>query len=207
MVTTNLEIFKFSNLTIQLVNRSKNSFDFRKSGKGEGNMDYQNLEYSTFLVFRYWKNADENNEAVKSEVAFSYPHMFSLKNTFNSVAESICTNKVFDTVTDPELGEMPIVAKKYDLYLKKATGAGKSILFNFDIKENEAKNFYENGVCLTIGDEESSVFLNSELFLSINMAIQEFSLLTNSQLLVNSYLINRSIKTSKVRNNITEEVV
>lgn len=207
MITATLEIFKFSNLTIKLVNKSKNSFDFRKGGKGEGNMEYQNLEYSTFLIFGYWKNGDENNEAVRNDVAFSYPHMFSLKDSFNNIAECILTDKVFSKVIDPDFGEMPIVTKKYEHYLKRAVGIGKSILFNFDIKENEVKNFYEQGVCLTIGDEDSSVFMNTDLFLSINMAIQEFSLLTNSQLLTNSYLANRSVKTSKVRNNITEEQV
>ena len=209
MLTIHQDIFRSSKLSIFLICKSDNSFDFKtRGGKGGGN-SYGILSYSTFLIFKYLTSSAKGSEPgtapERVEVAFSVPHMYSIKKAFAAVASRIERGGVYETVEDPEFGTLVGVAEKYSNFRQLAKGAGKSIMLEFEVKEDDATNTFEEGVIITVGNEECRVFLNVDIFMSLDLAIQEFNLFASSQNLVSMYSSNRSLKMRRSTRDIPEE--
>jgi hypothetical protein len=172
---------------------------------------YTEGKYSAYIVISYNKfNKDDKSKNVNESVYFSVPHMYSLKSAFSKIAQRLDSPKyekeIFDELDDKEHGFLLAVSEKYANYGTKAWGAEKNIVLSFDVYENEAKNTIDKGVRINIITEGTSVFVPTDIFMSIDLLIQEFNLQTNSLLLFNSYLCSKAAKSSSAgRKAVTEQ--
>jgi hypothetical protein len=160
---------------------------------------YATLNYSSYVILAYKKFDKENPDNNLSEEAyFSHPHMYNLKEAFHAVAERLRTNeqKIFDELNDPVHGQLIGVNEKYASYCEKVKAVEGYLTLEFDIQENDNRGTYDKGVRMNVVSEATTVFFPMDVFLSLNLAIQEFNLTTNSLLLVNSFIGSRRQRSS-----------
>jgi hypothetical protein len=176
-----------------------------------GDNYYTDSRFSSYIVIGYLKFVKGDvKETIKEEVWYSVPHMYSLKSAFSKVAQRLESPKmrkeIFDELNDPEHGQLIAVTEKYANFGTKAWGSEKNLVLSFDVYENEAKNKIEKGVRVNIITESTSVFVPIDVFMAIDMLIQEFNLQTNSLLLFNSFMCSKAAKSSSAgRKTVTEQ--
>jgi hypothetical protein len=207
------EIFRYKNLTFKIVVKS-DYMGFSGGNSQNSENSYYDLRTSVFLVIGFYKyDKEDRSKTVRHDVYFSYPHMHALKVAFQALSTMYQTNptKIFDEVDDPEHGYLLAVNQKYMEYGEKVRGAEKYVSMTFDTTENEMKNTMDKGVRIYIGMPEYNVFVPIDIFLSIDLMVQEFNLLTNSQNLTTAFMSNmasrRSSRKTSARRNVDEEEV
>lgn len=187
MQTITQEIFSYGKFVLKLVCKA-DSFAFKVSGRDNDNRFYD-LKYSTYLVLEHYNKDMENwKNSVRTSVYFSFPHMYGLKSSFASISDHLATSsdKIFDEIDDPDHGRLVAVSEKYSKYVKKTKGAKNYIAVNYDVYENETKNTLDKGVKIYIVAPEMSIFMPEEVFMSLDMVIQELNLHSAGLLLVNT---------------------
>ncbi len=161
----------------------------------ERNFNFKNyrntssLEYSKYLIFRYAppKSAEM---PVRDRVAFSMPHLFSLKNGFDEAAAVIADPETFITYTDGDEERLK-VSDSVSQFFVRLIGAGKSMIIRPDTRTNDMTLTEEGGATLIIGSKECRAFISRDTFLSLAMVVSDLNLHGSAQSLLCSYLSSK----------------